>query len=205
MLTLAADLPMKRTNATQPAVFLDRDGTLNTEVEFLSRVEEFRLLPGVPPAIARLREAGYAAVVASNQSVVARGLLSEAGLEDVHREMERQLARGGAELDGVYYCPHHPEFGGPPYRQDCCCRKPKPGLLRRAAEEHGLDLEASFMVGDSLRDLQAGWHAGCRSILVLTGYGEDTRRQLEVSPPGQGVTVARDLADAVIHILGSAG
>ena len=205
MLTLAADLPMKRTNATQPAVFLDRDGTLNTEVEFLTRVEEFRLLPGVPPAIARLREAGYAAVVVSNQSVVARGLLSEAGLEEVHREMERQLARGGAELDGIYYCPHHPEFGNPPYRQDCGCRKPKPGLLQRAASDLGLDLAASTMVGDSLRDLQAGWHAGCRSILVLTGYGEDTRRQLEVSPPGQGVTVARDLADAVIHILGSAG
>lgn len=175
----------------RPAVFLDRDGTLNEEVDFLRDPADLRLLPGAAEAVARLNEAGLACVVVTNQSGIARGLLDEADLAVIHAELERGLAEGGARLDALYHCPHHPDFGE---RIDCDCRKPRPGLLRRAAGDLGLDLRQSFVVGDSLRDLEAGAALGVPGLLVESGkpVPAGARERHEVVP---------DLAAAVERIL----
>ena len=185
----------------RPAAFLDRDGTLNREVDYLCRPEDLQLLPGAAEAVVRLREAGFAVVVVTNQSAVARGFITEADLEEIHGEMRRQLNRAGAEVDGIYYCPHHPDQGNAPYRTVCDCRKPKPGLLLRAASELDLDLGRSTMVGDKIADLQAGWNAGCRAVLVLTGYGEKMRAQADPKTLSRIDYVAKALPDATDWIL----
>ena len=185
-------------------VFLDRDGVL---VEDLGPVVEpggFRILPGVPRALRQLQQAGFALVVVSNQAVVARGLLGEAGLEALHAALERLLrAQGGPPLDGFYSCPHHPAATLPEFRVDCACRKPRPGLLLRAAAELGLDLPSSFMVGDRPSDLQAGHRAGCTALWVQSGRHLD--RPIESSEPvDPAVPVAftcTTLAEAAAWIL----
>ena len=151
-------------------VFLDRDGVLVEDVDLLTRADQLRLLPGVPVALNALRNAGFVLVVISNQPVVARGLVTEQDVVTVHTELGRLiLAAGGPTLDRMYFCPHHPKATLPAYRLDCDCRKPKPGLLLRAARELNLDLRTSFMVGDRITDIIAGAKAGCRTVLVQTG------------------------------------
>ena len=171
----------------RPAVFLDRDGTIVSERDYLRSVSEMRLLPGAALAIRQLNRAGFAVVIATNQSGVARGLLSESDLEHIHRVLRERLGRRGAKLDGIYYCPHHPAAALRRYRRRCRCRKPSPGLLLRAARELGLDLARSFAVGDSARDLAAGRRAGCRTVLVRTGYGRETEETLGRSPYGRAL------------------
>lgn len=153
--------------AGRAAIFLDRDGTLNREVDYLRRVEDLELLPGVAPALRRLAEAGFALVVVTNQSGIGRGLLDEERLAAIHARLTRDLAAEGVELLDVLWCPHLPpeEPGG----VECSCRKPAPGMLLEAARRHGLDLHRSWMVGDSLRDAEAGVAAGVRAALVRTG------------------------------------
>lgn len=158
--------------ARRPAVFLDRDGTLTAEAEWVTKSAELGLFPFAAEAIALLSRAGYAVVLATNQSAVARGLITERELAGIHAHMARELARGGARLDGVYTCPHHPTEGSAPYRRECECRKPKPGMLLAAARDLGLDLARSFVVGDAERDLAAGAAVGARGILVATGKGK---------------------------------
>lgn len=159
----------------KPAVFLDRDGTIIEHVHHLHRVEDVTLVRGVGAALRQLSEAGYANVVVTNQSVVARGLLDIPGLERIHVHLRELLAAEGAHLDGIYYCTTMPGTADQTQIEDRN-RKPGPGMLERAARELDLDLSASYMVGDSLSDLMAGKNAGCReSLLVLTGYGEATR------------------------------
>jgi D-glycero-D-manno-heptose 1,7-bisphosphate phosphatase len=177
---------------SRPAVFLDRDGTLNREVDYLADPEAFELLPGVGPALVRLAEARFALVVVTNQSGVARGLLDEETLARVHARMHADLAAFGVTLDGVEWCPHHPEFGSP----GCDCRKPSPGMILRAARRLDLDLPASWVVGDALRDLRAGEAAGTRSVLVRTGKGRIEERD---APPG--TRVVDDLPAAVNLVL----
>ncbi len=155
------------------AVFLDRDGTINLDHGYVFRAAEFQLIPGVVESIRLLREAGYLIIVVTNQAGIARGLYGEKELHELHRHLDRELAGFGAAVDAYYYCPHHPEKGVEPYLRVCACRKPLPGMLVQAAEEYSLDLAASFLVGDKLSDIQAGLAAGCRSILVETGYGAD--------------------------------
>lgn len=150
----------------RPAVFLDRDGVLVEDVGYLSRPDQLSLLPGAAAAVARLREAGYLVVLVTNQSGVARGMFGEDALARIHDSLEQALAREGARLDGIFYCPHHPTEGRPPYRAVCACRKPEPGMLLTAAEALGIDLGSSWMVGDKLGDVAAGHRAGCRGILV---------------------------------------
>ena len=158
-----------------PALFLDRDGVLIEEVEYLARLELVKLIPGAAAVVRRANGAGCRVVVVSNQSGVARGLFPESFLADVHREIARQLLdEAGATIDGFNYCPHHPTAGQGSYRIDCDCRKPKPGMLLRAASELGIDLAQSWMIGDRRTDLEAGAAAGCRTILVQTGYGATT-------------------------------
>jgi D-glycero-D-manno-heptose 1,7-bisphosphate phosphatase len=157
-------------NTFAAAVFLDRDGVLLEDCDSLVSSTGIRILPGVPGALQRLKRAGFRLIVVSNQAVVARGLVSEHELRTIHSEMERLLMEAGAPaLDAVYFCPHHPEATLLQYRLVCECRKPSPGMILRASEEHGLNLAASFLVGDRMTDVMAGIRAGCRSVLVRTG------------------------------------
>jgi len=154
----------------EAAVFLDRDGVLIEDRGLLTRVEDISVLDGVPQALASLKQAGFRLIVVSNQSVVARGLLTEAELETIHAEMVRLLQQAGApKLDAIYVCPHHPEATLPAYRVECECRKPRPGALHRAAREHNLDLADSFMVGDRITDMITGARAGCRTVWLTSG------------------------------------
>lgn len=188
-----------------PAVFIDRDGTLSEEVGYVNHPKRLRLLPRSAEAVRLLNEARLRAVVITNQSGVARGYFSEEVLHAVNAELVAQLKAQSAFLDGLYVCPHHPKEGQPPYRVPCDCRKPKPGLLLRAAEELGLDLAASYMIGDKISDVEVGKRAGLTSILVLTGYGLgewEYRRPQWRCPPDH---VAADLFEAVQWILARRG
>lgn len=152
------------------AVFLDRDGVLLEDRDLLVSPAELRVLPTVPEALRSLKKAGFQLVVVTNQAVVARGLIDEQRLCEIHDQMRQLLEEAGAPaLDAVYYCPHHPEATLPAYRTRCECRKPMPGMILRAASEHHLNLPASFLVGDRMTDVAAGIRAGCRSILVRSG------------------------------------
>jgi len=183
----------------RPAVFLDRDGTIVREVEYMRSLKQLRLLPRAAQAIRRLNEAGLAVVALTNQSGIARGLLSEEDLGRIHAELRRRLARSGARLDAIYYCPHHPDGVRAAYRRRCRCRKPAPGMLRRAAKELGIDLGKSFAVGDSERDLEAGRRVGSRTVLVRTGYGRETESAWGAKPHADHI--ADDIGDAVTWIL----
>ena len=152
------------------ALFLDRDGVLIEDIHLLTRPEQVVILSGVLGALQLLNQAGFKLIVVSNQPVVARGLASEQDVRAVNAHMESLLKSAGAPpLDGVYFCPHHPNATLPAYRVDCDCRKPKPGMFLRAARELDLDLRASFAVGDRITDIIAGARARCRTVLVKTG------------------------------------
>ncbi len=163
------------------AVFLDRDGTINVEKDYLYRVEDFEFIPGVPQALKRLQKAGFLLVVVTNQSGVARGYYTLEDVDALHRHMCSELLHDGVTLDGIYVCPHHPTEGQAPYNIDCDCRKCKPGMLLRAADDLGAELGHSYMVGDKLADLDAGRTAGCRSLLVRTGYGANLTLPLRLA------------------------
>lgn len=154
----------------QRAVFLDRDGTINQEKEYLYRFEEFEFVPGAPEAIRRLNEAGFLVVVVTNQSGVARGYYNEEDVEVLHRHIAAELMQAGARVDAWLYCPHHPSGRGS-YSLPCNCRKPLPGMLFEAARRFDIDLEDSVMIGDKRADIEAAIAAGCRPILVRSGYG----------------------------------
>lgn len=157
---------------TRPAVFLDRDGVLIHDAEYLSDVAQVRLVPGAAAAVRRLNDAGRPVVVVTNQSGVARGFFPEAQVGVIHAHLAELLyADAGAVIDRFDYSPFHPTEGVRDYRRETDCRKPKPGMLLRSAAALGLDLERSWMVGDRRSDLEAGAAAGCRTILVQTGYG----------------------------------
>ncbi len=166
--------PAARTGRGRPAVFVDRDGTLNRERHYLRRVADLRLLPGTAAAVRALDAAGFAVVVVTNQSGVARGLIAPRTLAAIHRTLERRLAGSGARLAGIYVCPHHPTVGAPPLRRRCRCRKPAPGLVERAVRELGLDLRRSYCVGDTEVDLGLAAATGTRAVLVRTGHGRRT-------------------------------
>ena len=186
---------------SRPAVFMDRDGTVSQEVGYVVHLDRYALLPRSVEAIRRINEAGFAAIVATNQSGVARGLFSEALVEQVHRRLQEWLADGGARLDGIYYCPHHPREGNGAFTGPCDCRKPRPGMLQRAAAEHGLDLSRSYMIGDTGRDLGAGAAAGATPVLVLTGYGRGELEHLRHRWTAEPAFIAEDLLEAVTWIL----
>ena len=171
------------------AVFLDRDGTIMDDVGYPTSPDQIRILPGVPPALRRLRQAGFLLLVVTNQSALARGWLTEAQLEAIHLRLNETLGAEGAQIDAFYHCPHLPDGRIERYARDCECRKPAPGLLLRAASDWGVELSRSYMVGDSPRDVEAGRRAGCHSILIGP------------AAPGRGESHADDLAAAVEMIL----
>jgi D-glycero-D-manno-heptose 1,7-bisphosphate phosphatase len=181
---------------TKRAVFLDRDGTINEEVQYLGRVEDFHLLPGAAEGIRLLNERGWVAVVITNQAGIGRGYYTVADMQAIHARMRAELAEAGASIDAIYYCPHHPNDA-------CACRKPLPGMYEQAARELNLDLAASYAVGDKQSDLQPGRQLGCRTILVLTGYGPQHLEQMRQSGAGPDL-VARDLLQAAQQIVGGA-
>lgn len=162
----------------QKAIFLDRDGTINKYVGFLRKEEEFELLPGVADAIKKINKSVYLAVVVTNQPVIARGEVTYSQLENIHNKMETLLGKAGAYLDGIYFCPHHPHSGYEgevkELKIDCDCRKPKPGMLLKAAEDLNIDLSQSYMVGDGENDIKAGKAAACKTVLIGEGeHGQD--------------------------------
>ena len=185
------------------AVFIDRDGTISEEVGYVNHVSRYRVFPFAAEAVRALHTSGRLAILVTNQAGVARGYFKEELIGEVHEALAAELERGGARLDAVYYCPHHPSVGEPPYRLDCDCRKPRPGLLKRAADDFDLDLSRCWMVGDRYSDVVLARNAGVRSAFVLTGYGrgelEYQSRDWEQRPD----LVAEDLLEAVRMIVKS--
>lgn len=175
------------------AVFLDRDGTINEEVGYLSDLSRLRLIPGAGAAIRRLNQAGLKVVLVTNQSGVARGYFPESFVHDTHALLQTMLADEGARLDGIYYCPHHPTAGNSRHTVECDCRKPSTGLIDRAARELAIDVRNSFMVGDKWSDVELGQRAGARTVLVKTGFGVDD--------PGNARPPHVDAPDFIAHTI----
>ena len=188
----------------RPAVFIDRDGTISEEVGYINHPSRFQLFPYAASAIKLLNDQGWLAVIVTNQAGVARGYFSEAMIQTVHENLRQHLSQSGARVDAIYYCAHHPSVGAPPYRQDCECRKPKPGLIKQAAKDLEIDLERSWMIGDRYGDIELAHNAGVHSGLVLSGYGrgewEHQRDRWQYQPE----LVAENLLEAVTAITGSA-
>jgi len=174
---------------------MDRDGTLNEEVSFLSRMEQLRLYPQTCEAIRLINRSGMKAVVVTNQSGIARGYFTEDFVRSVHERINEMLRAEGARIDGFYVCPHHPVYGNGIYKQLCNCRKPEPGMLLQAAGEMNIDLTQSYMIGDMLKDVEAGKKAGATTILVKTGYGSNIVRT------DMPAYIAEDILDAVQWII----
>ena len=175
------------------AVFLDRDGTIVRYADLLVDLKKVKILPGVGQAIKKMNDLGYLVIVVTNQPVIARGLISEAGIERMNQMIAGRLSASGGRVDAWYVCPHHPKATLPRYRMRCGCRKPGAGLLRRAAREHGIDLEKSFMVGDAIIDMEMGRRAGTKNILVQAGPGHARLDKLYAVKPD---FIAKDLLAA---------
>ena len=187
-------------SAGRIAVFLDRDGTINEEVGYLRSPEQLVLIPGAAEAIGDLNARGIATCVISNQSGVARGMFPEEALGPIHSALEELLRTRGARIDRIFYCPHHPREGVPPYNVACNCRKPSPGMLLRGARELDADLSRSFTIGDRIVDVQAGKAAGTTTVLVLTGYGRESVKECQAAGVVPDVIVP-DLREAAARIL----
>ena len=183
------------------AVFLDRDGVISEEVGYLGDSDRLLLIPRAADAVKLLNQSGLKTIVITNQSGVARGYFSEEMLGDIHRKMEELLSDHGASLDGIYYCPHHPEGTVATFRRECDCRKPAVGLLIKAAKEHSVDLASSYLVGDKRSDMECAHRAGVKGILVLTGYGRDELKKSNGVPLVQPAFVAADVLDAARWII----
>jgi D-glycero-D-manno-heptose 1,7-bisphosphate phosphatase len=183
------------------AVFIDRDGTISEEVGYINHPSRFRLFPYAAAAIKHLHDNGWLAILVTNQAGVARGYFSEEMIQTVHSVLSTELERNGAKLDAIYYCAHHPSVGEPPYRFDCDCRKPKPGLITRAAQDFNVDVNQSWMAGDRYSDVELARNAGLKSAFVLSGYGlgewEHQRAGWTESPD----LVAQNLLEAVQQIV----
>jgi D-glycero-D-manno-heptose 1,7-bisphosphate phosphatase len=186
-------------DALRPAVFLDRDGTLVEDPGYLHEVEKVRLLPAAGPAVARFNQAGYAVVVVSNQSGIARGMFTEAAFHAVQARLGELLAEHQARIDAVYFCPHHPDVTGP-----CACRKPGTHLFELAARDLGLDPRRSWFVGDRMHDIRPATTLGGRGILVLTGRGtaeaENALRAGFSTVPDLAAAAALVLRDLPSHV-----
>lgn len=177
----------------QPAVFLDRDGTLNVDVGYLHAIDQLTLYPWTGDALRLLKRAGYALVVVSNQSGIAHGMIAPGFVEQAHAEMVRRVQLAGGDLDALYFCPHHPRGTVREFATDCRCRKPLTEMIEDAVRDLRIDVKRSWVVGDKWLDVQLGHAAGARSILVRTGWGAEQERQ---RPPGQAVDA---ICDNLIH------
>jgi D-glycero-D-manno-heptose 1,7-bisphosphate phosphatase len=183
------------------AVFIDRDGTISEEVGYINHPARFRVFPYSAAAIKLLNEAGWLAILVTNQAGVARGYFTEEMIHTVHNQLEHNLKEAGARLDAIYYCAHHPSVGAPPYRFECDCRKPKPGLILRAAKELNVDLGQSWMIGDRYSDIELARNAGVNSGFVLSGYGRGEWQHQRSAWKHEPDIVAEDLLEAVQTIV----
>ena len=185
---------LRNFNKKQKAIFLDRDGTINKYVGFLRDIDEFVLINGVCDAIKRINESGYLAIIVTNQPVIARGEMSLEQLDEIHKKMETLLGKAGAFIDGLYFCPHHPDSGYvgevAELKKVCSCRKPEPGMLFQAARDYNIDLSKSWIVGDDSRDVKCGKKAGVKTVLLGESAGG-----IEAD------FIAKDLKDAVYNII----
>ncbi|HEV2234212.1 MAG TPA: HAD family hydrolase [Terriglobia bacterium] len=186
----------------QTAVFLDRDGTLNQEVGYINHIDRLRLYPWSAEAIRKLNRAGVPVIVLTNQSGVGRGYFSEELVHRVHQKIALELAASEAHLDAFYYCPHHPDSNQAAYKKKCQCRKPLAGMVDEAAKKFHIDVKSSYVVGDSTRDMEMGFNAGARTVLVMTGYGRGNYENLRGHWPRQPDMIAENLLEAVEKILG---
>jgi D-glycero-D-manno-heptose 1,7-bisphosphate phosphatase len=185
----------------KPAVFLDRDGTINEQMGYINHPGRFFLLPGVAEAIRLLNANGFLTFVVSNQSGVARGYFTVELVHEIHAKMEKMLAKDGARLDGIFFCPHHPGGAVPEYSVECDCRKPGVGLMEKACRRFDIDMEGSYVIGDRCLDMEMARRAGLEGILVLTGYGRGERDYLLPGSPAKPAHVAEDLLGAVHWII----
>jgi D-glycero-D-manno-heptose 1,7-bisphosphate phosphatase len=179
----------------RPAVFLDRDGTVCEEVGYLRQTKDLRLIPGSARAIRQIQQAGWKAVIISNQSGVARGYLTEEAVQTIHTALQEMLQKNGAAVDGIYFCPHHP-LGNPPYNIHCHCRKPEPGMLLRGALDLDIDLRKSIVIGDKYSDVQTAQRLNIPGILVLTGFGKGELEKYQQSWERAPVHISKNLLDA---------
>lgn len=186
-----------KTETLRKAVFLDRDGTLNIDKAYVGDPQDFELIDGVPQALKRLKDAGYILVVVTNQSGVARGYFTMQQVHELHHYLNQLLEPYGVAVDKFYFCPHHPTEGAEPFLMDCECRKGKPGMLLKAAQELNIDLRSSFMIGDKKSDIEAGLAAGCHCFLLKTNATKISSNTYSC----RDVTVVPDLSEAVSKIL----
>jgi D-glycero-D-manno-heptose 1,7-bisphosphate phosphatase len=188
------------------AVFMDRDGTISEEVGYVNHLGRYRVFPYAAEAVRLLNEAGWLAILVTNQAGVARGYFTEELIAAVHGMLEEELMRtAGARLDAIYYCAHHPSVGEPPYRFDCDCRKPRPGLIHRAAADFEIELPASWMIGDRYSDIELAHNAGVRSAFVLSGYGRGEWEYQRAAWKSEPELVAENLLEAVRMIVDENG
>ncbi|MDT4955178.1 MAG: D-glycero-D-manno-heptose 1,7-bisphosphate phosphatase [Acidobacteriota bacterium] len=185
------------------AVFMDRDGTISEEIGYVNHPSRYRVFPYSAEAVRLLNEAGWLAILVTNQAGVARGYFTEELIAAVHDVLKQELSERGAELDAIYYCAHHPTVGEAPYRFDCDCRKPKPGLIERAAAEFDIDLQQSWMIGDRYSDIELARNAGVHSAFVLSGYGRGEWEYQRAAWKHEPELVAENLLEAVRKIVTS--
>jgi D-glycero-D-manno-heptose 1,7-bisphosphate phosphatase len=183
------------------AVFMDRDGTISEEIGYVNHPSRYRVFPYSAEAVRLLNEAGWLAILVTNQAGVARGYFTEDVIGAVHNVLSQELEKNGARLDAIYYCAHHPTVGEEPYRFDCNCRKPKPGLIERAIEEFDIDTAQSWMIGDRYSDIELARNAHLRSAFVLSGYGRGEWEYQRASWQHEPDMVAEDLLEAVRKIV----
>lgn len=192
---------MKKETKKQRAIFLDRDGTVSYEVGYVNHPSRYDIMPGTVEAIRKINQSEFLAIVVTNQAGVARGYFQEGLILEIHEKLRKLLSDKGAFLDAIYYCPHHPEVGDPAYRKECDCRKPKPGLLQKAQQDLQIDLTRSYIIGDSIKDVEAGHRVGMPGILVLTGYGRGEQEYHSSKWSVRPIHIADDLKAAVDWIL----
>jgi D-glycero-D-manno-heptose 1,7-bisphosphate phosphatase len=185
----------------RPAIFLDRDGTVTEEVGYINHIDRAQMYAWAPEAVRMLKSTGFPVIIVTNQSGVGRGYFTEELVARVHRKIQEELAMEGTKLDAFYYCPHHPNAVIEAYRQNCDCRKPSTGMADEAAERFGIDLKASYMVGDTYRDMQMGFNMGARTVLLMTGYGRGEYEHHRETWARMPDLIAENLLDAAVQIL----
>jgi len=185
----------------RPAVFIDRDGTINEQRGYINHISQFVLLPGVGKAISLLNKNNHTVVITSNQSGVARGYFPIQLVKEIHGLMELKLTKDNAHIDRIYFCPHHPDGVVPEYSRECDCRKPNTGLIKKAKAELDIDMETSYVIGDRLLDIEFANNANLPGILVLTGYGKGELKYVVPHKSIKPAYVAEDLLRAVQWIL----
>ena len=182
-----------------PAIFLDRDGVINKEVNYLSNPNNFEFIDGSIKALQILKKKGYLLIVITNQAGIARGYFTEMTLHKIHDKMMKTLNKNNIFLDDIFYCPHHPEFTG-----TCNCRKPSPGMIIQAMTKYNIDLENSYMIGDTLNDINTGKNAHCKTILVLTGHGKKEQKKISNIKPDMICTnlleFAKNIKSTIIYV-----